>query len=45
MRMLLLLIWLRSRLTGKPLGPEPRHAEAAAQIERWLTSPGLRPPT
>ena len=40
--MLLLLLWLRSRLTAKPPGPEPRQT---AQIERWLASRELRPPT
>jgi hypothetical protein len=44
MRMLLLLLWLRRRLTAKP-GLEPRQTETSAQLERWLTSRELRPPT
>jgi hypothetical protein len=49
-----MLLWLR-RLTAKrnaaamleeAAGPErDDRKETAAQIERWLTSPGLRPPT
>jgi hypothetical protein len=50
-----MLLWLR-RLTAKrnaaamleeAAGPErdDRKAETAAKINRWLTSPGLRPPT
>jgi hypothetical protein len=42
MRMLLVLLWLRSRLTAKPPGPELRQTETA---ERWLRSHELRPPT
>jgi hypothetical protein len=46
MRMMLLLLWLRSRLrTAKPPGLEPRQTETAEKLDRWLRSPGLRPPT
>jgi hypothetical protein len=45
MKKLLLLLWLRRRLSAKPPGLEPRQTETSAQIERWLMSPGLRPPT
>jgi hypothetical protein len=45
MKMLFLLLWLRRRLTAKSPRLEPRQTETAAQIERWLTSRELRPPT
>jgi hypothetical protein len=45
MKMLFLLLWLRRRLTAKPHGLEPRQTTTAAQLDRWLTSRELRPPT
>jgi hypothetical protein len=45
MKKLLLLLWLRSRLTAKPHGLEPRQTETSAQIAGWLRSSELRPPT
>jgi hypothetical protein len=51
-----MLRWLRSRLTKRRLRSQAQQIpppgserndqpETAAKINRWLTSPGLRPPT